>query len=221
MAANHLGIILSGFVLDLHARGYTPGGIRLHVLVVEHFWSLVKVPAGSTLPLEHAARAGVSTLALAALPLSTPRAEGSAGLSGGATPVRGVLTGPEVDQGIGCSNFSAKPGGSTHRRVRPAHGPSLRFVNGDSSASTALRPPVFWDGGLGRGQPQMEQLQAKQVSSYVFLRARRLGPTGIRALVVNLRNFLRFLEFSGRLRRDWPRRCRSRCHRFLRHRQKH
>jgi site-specific recombinase XerD len=53
---------------------------------------------------------------------------------------------------------------------------------------------------FGRGQPQLEQLQARQVSSYVFLRARRLGPTGIRALVVNLRNFLRFLEFSGRLR---------------------
>ena len=37
MAANYLGITLSGFVSDLHARGYTPGGIRLHVLVVEHF----------------------------------------------------------------------------------------------------------------------------------------------------------------------------------------
>ena len=35
MAANYLGITLSGFVSDLHARGYTPGGIRLHVLVDE------------------------------------------------------------------------------------------------------------------------------------------------------------------------------------------
>lgn len=31
-------------------------------------------------------------------------------------------------------------------------------------------------------------------------RARQLGPTGIRALVVSLRSLLRFLEFSGRLR---------------------
>ena len=31
-------------------------------------------------------------------------------------------------------------------------------------------------------------------------RARKLGPTGIRALVVSLRSFLRFLEFSGQLR---------------------
>jgi site-specific recombinase XerD len=53
---------------------------------------------------------------------------------------------------------------------------------------------------FGRQSPRLEQLQAKQVSRYVFLRARRLGPTSIRAQVVNLRNFLRFLEFSGRLR---------------------
>jgi len=45
----------------------------------------------------------------------------------------------------------------------------------------------------------LDQLRAKQVSSFVFMRARHLGPTGIRALVVHLRSFLRFLEFSGRL----------------------
>src|ERR1039458_5924196 len=42
MAANYLGIILSGFVSDLHARGYTPGGIRFHVLTVEHFGQWLK-----------------------------------------------------------------------------------------------------------------------------------------------------------------------------------
>src|ERR1039458_3476527 len=46
----------------------------------------------------------------------------------------------------------------------------------------------------------MDRLRAKQVSSFVFSRARQLGPTGIRALVVHLRSLLRFLEFSGRLR---------------------
>jgi len=45
----------------------------------------------------------------------------------------------------------------------------------------------------------LDRLQARQVSSFVFSRARGLGPTGIRALVVHLRSFLRFLEFSGRV----------------------
>jgi hypothetical protein len=36
---------------------------------------------------------------------------------------------------------------------------------------------------------------AKQVRRFVLWRARQLKPTGIRALVVNLRSLLRFLEF--------------------------
>ena len=52
---------------------------------------------------------------------------------------------------------------------------------------------------FARRVPRWDQLQAQEVSRYVWRRARQLGPTGIRALVVNLRSFLRFLEFSGRL----------------------
>jgi hypothetical protein len=37
---------------------------------------------------------------------------------------------------------------------------------------------------FGRGRPRWRQLHAKDVSKFVFLKARRLGPTGIRALVV-------------------------------------
>jgi hypothetical protein len=37
MAANHLGIILDPFAVDLQQRGYAPSGIRHHVLVAEHF----------------------------------------------------------------------------------------------------------------------------------------------------------------------------------------
>jgi hypothetical protein len=35
MAANHLGIILTPFGLNLHGRGYAPAGIRHHVQVAE------------------------------------------------------------------------------------------------------------------------------------------------------------------------------------------
>jgi len=58
----------------------------------------------------------------------------------------------------------------------------------------------FLEWRFSRGEPRPEQLQGKQVRRFVLWRARRLGPTGLRALVVSLRSFLRFLEFSGRLR---------------------
>ncbi|MBI2948014.1 MAG: tyrosine-type recombinase/integrase [Verrucomicrobia bacterium] len=58
----------------------------------------------------------------------------------------------------------------------------------------------FLDWRFSRGALRLNQLQAKQVRRLVLWRARQLGPTGIRALVVSLRSFLRFLEFSGRLR---------------------
>jgi hypothetical protein len=42
MAASYLGIILSDFIFDLHRRGYSPEGVRHHVLVVEHFGHWLK-----------------------------------------------------------------------------------------------------------------------------------------------------------------------------------
>ena len=58
MAANHLGIILTPFALDLHRRGYACSGIRHHVLVAEHFGQWLKrrrVPVRrlSTLHVQH------------------------------------------------------------------------------------------------------------------------------------------------------------------------
>jgi site-specific recombinase XerD len=43
------------------------------------------------------------------------------------------------------------------------------------------------------------QLQPKDLSKFVDWRARHLGPSGLRNLVVSLRSFLRFLEHSGML----------------------
>lgn len=53
---------------------------------------------------------------------------------------------------------------------------------------------------LGRGPLRWRELQPKEVSRFVVWRARQLGPSGIRAWAVNLRSFLRFLEWSGSLR---------------------
>jgi hypothetical protein len=45
MAANHLSIILAGFVQHLHARGYTRPVIHRYCQVVEHFGRWLKICA--------------------------------------------------------------------------------------------------------------------------------------------------------------------------------
>lgn len=53
---------------------------------------------------------------------------------------------------------------------------------------------------FGRKGPRLKELRVQQVSRFLFLRARQLGPFATRVLVHNLRNFFRFLEFSGYVR---------------------
>lgn len=199
MAANHLGIILSGFVLDLHARGYTPGGIRLHVLVVEHFGHWLKrqqVPL-CRLSTLHVQEFLHSHLPHCRCPLPAPKVQPDcrAGLRRFVEFLRGQK---RIKESVAATSPQ-----SPVDRLIAAYDQHMDRVCGllmETRRRRRLCARQFLGWRFGRGQPQMEQLQAKQVSSYVFLRARRLGPTGIRALVVNLRNFLRFLEFSGRLR---------------------
>jgi integrase len=50
---------------------------------------------------------------------------------------------------------------------------------------------------FGHGRLRWRQLQPKDLSRFVVWRARHLGPSGLRNLVVCLRSFLRFLELSG------------------------
>lgn len=50
---------------------------------------------------------------------------------------------------------------------------------------------------FGRGRLRLRRLKPKDLSRFVVWRARQLGPSGIRNLVVCLRSFLRFLELSG------------------------
>jgi site-specific recombinase XerD len=50
---------------------------------------------------------------------------------------------------------------------------------------------------FGHGRLRWRQLQPKDLTRFVVWRARQLGPSGLRNLVVCLRSFLRFLELSG------------------------
>lgn len=58
---------------------------------------------------------------------------------------------------------------------------------------------------FGRGQLRLHKLEPKDLSRFVVWRARQLGPSGVRALAVSLRGFIRFLEFSGLLRKGLSR----------------
>jgi len=72
-------------------------------------------------------------------------------------------------------------------------------LSGNTRRQRLLLAQQFLRWRFGRKQPQLDRLQAKEVSRFVFSRAHEVRPTGIGALVVHLRSFLRFLEFSGRL----------------------
>lgn len=50
---------------------------------------------------------------------------------------------------------------------------------------------------FGAGRLGWHQIRPQDLSRFVVLRARHLGPSGVRNLVVCLRGFLRFLELSG------------------------
>lgn len=199
MAANHLGIILSGLVLDLHARGYTPGGIRIHVLVVEHFGNWLKrrqVPL-YRLSTRHVQKFLHLHLARCHCPPPAPKVQPDcrAALRRLVEFLRSQKRIREV--------AAPTPPQSPVDRLIAAYDGYMDQVCGLSVEMRRRRRHCarqFLARRFGRQPSRLEQLQAKQVSRYVFSRARRLGPTGIRALVVNLRSFLRFLEFSGRLR---------------------
>lgn len=198
MAANYLGITLSGFVSDLHVRGYTAGGIRLHVLVVEHFGRWLKQ---RQLPLGHLSTLHVteflrSHLPRCRCPSPAPKVHPDCRAS-----LRRFV---EFLRGQGRIKEPAEktaPAGPVDQLMAAYDGHLERVcgLSAETRRRRRLLATQFLRWRFGRKQPRLNRLQAREVSTFIFSRARQLGPTGIRALVVHLRSFLRFLEFSGRL----------------------
>jgi len=198
MAANHLGIIVSDFVSDLYARGYAVSGIRQHVLVVEHFggWLKRRKLSPQGLSTCHVQEFLNCHLPHCRCPLPAPKTRSQCRAS-----LRRFVEFLRSRKGIKETSQETVPLGSADRLLAAYDG-HLERVCGLSAGTRRRRRLLarqFLRWRFGQGPLRWEQLQAKQVSSFVFRRARQLGPTGIRALVVNLRSFLRFLEFSGRL----------------------
>lgn len=198
MAANYLGIILTGFVSDLHARGYAVSGIRHHVLVIEHFgrWLKRQRVSPQRLSTYHVQEFLRSHLARCRCPLPAPKVWQDCRAS-----LRRFVEFLRSQKWIKEPAEETVPQ-SPADRLMAAYDGHLERVCGLSAETRRRRGLLahqFLRWRFGRGQSRLDQLRAKQVSSFVFMRARHLGPTGIRALVVHLRSFLRFLEFSGRL----------------------
>lgn len=199
IAANYLCIILVLFVKDLLKRGFARATIRLHVEVVEHFGRWLKhrgVPL-RRLSTWHVHRFLGYHLRRCRCPKPAPK------------------TGSHCHAALGrLVQFlrEQKRIREFKPRITPpgpvdcllaAYERHMNRVCGFADQTRQSRRVCargFMEWRFGRSPLRLRQLQPKEVSSFVLWRACRLGPSGIHALAVRLRSFLRFLEFSGRVR---------------------
>ena len=199
MAANYLRIILPLFVQDLHLRGYADSGIRHHVLAIEHFGQWLKgqqVSLGrlSTLHVHQFLR---YHLPRCRCPRPAPKVR-----SGCHEALGRLVEFLRRQQRIKVFEPRCAPPGPVDQLLA-AYDRHMDRVCGLSKETRRRRQRYahrFLRWRFGREAPRPRQLRVKEVSRFVFWRACQLGPAGIRALVVSLRSFLRFLEFSGCLR---------------------
>ena len=199
MAANHLAIILDPFAVELEQRGYAPSGIRHHVLVAEHF--------GQWLRQQQVSLRGLSTFHVDQfLRAHLPRCRCAT-----PAPKRRFRCQAALGQLVA---FLRSQKNIRHPKTRTTpQGPTDQFlaaydrhqnrVCGLSAETRRGQRGVarrFLKWRFGRQRPQWRQLQAKDIARFVGEQASRVGPVGLRHIVYDLRSFLRFLEFSGRVR---------------------
>lgn len=204
MAANHLGIILDPFAVDLQQRGYAPSGIRHHVLVAEHF--------GQWLRQQHVSLRCLSTFHVDQfLRYHLPRCRCVT-----PAPKRWFRCHAALGQLVEFLRCQKKirsikmrtvPQGPTNQLLA-AYDLHQDRVCGLSAATRRGQRSVagrFLKWRFGRQQPKLRQLQANDIARFVWKQASQVGTAGLRHIVSDLRNFLRFLEFSGRVRQGLAR----------------
>ena len=196
IAANHLCIILGPFVEDLHEHGYARATIRLPVEVIEHFgqWLRhrnVSLRELSTLHIDRFLRHHLPRCRCAE-PATKHRRHCQAAMRRLVEFLRDrkrirefiPKTPPQgpVDQLIAAyDQHMSRTCGFADKTRHDRQVCARRFLR--------------WR--FGRGRLRWLQLRPKDLSKFVVRRARHLGPSGVRNLVVCLRSFLRFLELSG------------------------
>jgi len=199
IALGHLGIIFGRFLLHLHALGYAHNKIRDHARVIEHFsrWlnqQEVSLKQLSTLHVRQFLRHHLPRCRCGRpAPKCPTQCQSSLALL-----VKFLRAQKRIKEGVAKTGPPQNP----TDQLLVAYDRHLDRVYGLSAGTRrrrerSARRLLKWT--FGSRQPQVRKIQARQVSRFVFERARQLGPAGIHALVVCLRSFLRFLELSGRL----------------------
>ena len=196
IAANYLCIILVPFVKDLLVRGYARATVRLHVEVIEHFGQWLKhrgVPLRrlSTLHVDRFLRYHLLQCHCPE-PATKHRRHCQAAM-------RRLVDFLRDQKRIREFKPRTPPQDPVDQLVA-AYDRHMNRVCGFADKTRHNRQVCarrFLRWRSGRGRLRLRQLQPKDLSRFVVLRARQLGPSGVRNLVVCLRSFLRFLELSG------------------------
>ena len=196
IAANHLCIILVPFVEDLLARGYARATIRLHVEVIEHFGRWL---GHQGIPIRYLSTVHISRFLRfhlprcgCARPATKRRQHCRAALRRLADFLR------DRKQIRQCT--SRTPVLQPVDQLVAAYEQHMKRVCGFADTTRHHRQVCarrFLRWRFGQGQLRLHRISPKDLSRFVVLRARHLGPSGVRSLVVCLRSFLRFLELAG------------------------
>ena len=187
--------------MDLATDGYTDNGVRRRVRVVEHFgrWLEQGGIILRRLRAEHAERFLGYHLGHCRCPQPAPKDRGHC-----RSAIKRFVRYLESLQLVRSIFPQAHPHTPVDRLLR-AYDQHMRDVRGLAQGTRQNRhrdARRFLQWRFGRRPLRLRQLQPKDVSGYVLARARHLRATALHPLCANLRSFLRFLEFSGRLRRE-------------------
>jgi hypothetical protein len=198
MAASHLGIILTPFVLELHARGYTFAVIQRYVETVEHFGLWLRHRGISIRQInERCFRQFLCNhLPRCRCPKPAPK------IMENCRPALGRLCDFLRERKL---IPPAKPESVRYRpldQLIVAYDQHMNQVCGLSVSTRRTRQCyarqlLQWR--FGRRRICLQQLVPKDLVGFVTSRVPELTSGSSQALVVGLRSFLRFLELSGRI----------------------
>ena len=197
-ASHQVHIISEAFACDLRSQGYASSTIGLYCRVVTHFWQWLQPrqialrrirPAHGKGFLEHLPRCHCGQPVVRSLPLCRA--------------VLGRFLAFLHRSGLVPAPLKRVPVLGAVERLLAAFDHHMDRVQGLSVLTRRARRRYareFLEAQFHRRRLQLRAIQPADLLRIVNARAPALKRTSLHALVVGLRSFLRFLEFSGRIR---------------------
>jgi integrase/recombinase XerD len=196
IAANCLCIILVPFVEDLLVHGYARATIRLHVEVIEHFGQWLEQRG---VPLRQLSTLHVDRFLRYHLPRCHCPEPAMKHRRHCQAALRRFVDFLREQKRIREFTPKTPPQGPVDQLIL-AYDRHMSRVCGFADKTRHRRQVCarhFLRWRFGQKRLRLHQIRPKDLSRFVVLRARQLGPSGLRNLVVGLRSFVRFLELSG------------------------